>query len=133
MDYRIVEGTEKISIAEVVRLLKTTYWAEKRTPEQIEKSVRHSFCYGIYLDDEKKLAAFARVISDQATFYYLCDVIVDEAYRHRGLGKALVAHIVSRPEYKGLRGMLLTRDAHGLYEKFGFERAEVRAMVKAPE
>jgi ribosomal protein S18 acetylase RimI-like enzyme len=133
MDYRIVEGTEKISIAEVVRLLKTTYWAEKRTPEQIEKSVRHSFCYGIYLDDEKKLAAFARVICDQATFYYLCDVIVDEAYRHRGLGKALVAHIVSRPEYKGLRGMLLTRDAHGLYEKFGFERAEARAMVKAPE
>ena len=132
MNYRIVEGTEEIGIAEVERLLKTTYWADKRTPEQIEKSVRHSFCYGIYLDDEKKLAAFARVISDQATFYYLCDVIVDEAYRHRGLGKALVAHIVSRPEYAGLRGFLITRDAHGLYRKFGYEVVNDRVMVKSP-
>ena len=73
---------------------------------------------------------FARVITDYATTYYLCDVIIDADYRGRGLGTALISHIESRPEYAGLRGLLLTRDAHGLYAKFGFETVSGRAMVK---
>ena len=92
----------------------------------------HSSCYGVYMDDERKLVGFARVISDFATTYYLADVIIDQAYRHRGLGKALVSYIVSLPEYAGLRGLLLTKDAHGLYEKYGFETVEGWAMVKSP-
>ena len=65
--------------------------------------------------------------------YYLADVVIDQAYRHQGLGKALVSYIVSLPEYTGLRGLLLTKDAHGLYEKYGFETVDGRAMVKSPE
>ena len=132
MDFRIVEGADQISIDEVIRLLKTTYWANKRSREQIEKSMRNSSCYGICVEDEQKLAGFARVISDFATTWYLCDVIIDPEYRHRGLGKALVSHIASLPEYAGLRGFLFTRDAHGLYEKYGFETVDGRVMVKAP-
>ncbi len=133
MAYRIVEGSEPIDPNEVSALLKTTYWADKRSKEQIVKSMRNSACYGIVSEEEKKLIGFARVISDFATTYYLCDVIIDQTYRHRGLGKALVEYIVSRPEYRGLRGLLLTKDAHGLYEKFGFETVQNRAMIKAPE
>ena len=132
MDFKIMEGCDKISSNEVERLLKTTYWADQRPIEQIERSMRNSSCYGLYLDDGRKLAGFTRVISDHATTYYLCDVVVDPEYRHQGLGTALVSYVVSRPEYTGLRGRLLTRDAHGLYEKFGFETVNGRAMIKAP-
>ena len=108
MRCRILEGAENMRLDDIVRLLRTTYWAGQRPTE--------------------KLAGFARVISDHATTYYLCDVIVDEAYRGKGLGKALLAHVTEK--YAGLRGLLLTRDAHGLYAKFGFETVNGRAMVK---
>lgn len=132
MEYSFVEGMEQISADEAFELLKTTYWANKRSREQVEKSMRNSVCYGIRLAEGRKLAGFARVITDWATTYYLCDVVIDEPCRGQGLGKALVSHIVSLPEYAGLRGFLFTRDAHGLYEKYGFEKVEGRVMVRAP-
>lgn len=130
MEYSFVEGMEQISADEAFELLKTTYWANKRSREQVEKSMRNSVCYGIRLAEGRKLAGFARVITDWATTYYLCDVVIDEPCRGQGLGKALVSHIVSLPEYAGLRGFLFTRDAHGLYEHYGFERSEGRTMVR---
>ncbi len=131
MKYRIVDGSENMDLGEIVRLLRMTYWADKRSVEQIRRSMDNSSCYGVYLDDEKKLAGFARVISDYATTYYLCDVIIDTAYQHMGLGTALVSYIESRPEYAGLRGILITRDAHDLYRRFGYEVLNGRVMVKA--
>ena len=133
MNCRIIEGADQINTDEVVKLLRTTYWANKRSKEQIRKSMDNSVCYGVYLDDEQKLIGFARVISDFATTWYLADVIIDPAYRHMGFGKILVSHIVSQPEYAGLRGFLFTRDAHGLYEKYGFKTVDGRAMVKSPD
>ena len=133
LDYRIIEGSEKIQIEDIKRLLGMTYWADKRPIEQIAKSVRNSSCYGIILESSEKLIGFARVISDYATTFYLCDVIIDTDYRNRGLGTALVSHILSLSELSGLRGILLTRDAHAFYRKFGFEAENERAMVKAPE
>ena len=129
MKYRIVDGSGTMDIDEVVRLLRMTYWADKRSAEQIEKSMRNSSCYGVRLDDDKKLVGFARVISDYATTYYLCDVIIDTDYQHKGLGTALVSYIESLPEYNGLRGILITRDAHDLYRKFGYEVLNSRVMV----
>ncbi len=133
MGYQIVSDADQIGLDEVVRLLRTTYWANQRSAEQIERSMRNSSCFGIYLDGEKKLAGFARVISDYATMYYLSDVVIDPEHRHAGLGKALVSHIVSLPEYAGLRGILVTRDAHALYGKYGFETVNGRVMLKAPD
>ena len=130
MEYRIIEGADRIRVSEVERLLKMTYWADKRSVEQVRKSMENSCCYGVYLEEEKKLVGFARVISDFATTYYLCDVIIDEAYQHHGMGAALVSYIENSPEYAGLRGILITRDAHSLYEKFGYETLNGRAMVK---
>ena len=131
MKYNIVDGSEKMNIDEIKRLLRMTYWADQRLDEQIEKSVQNSSCYGVRLDDDKKLVGFARVISDYATTYYLCDVIIDTDYQHKGLGTALVSYIESLPEYAGLRGILITRDAHDLYRKFGYEVLNNRVMVKA--
>ncbi|MCR4818835.1 MAG: GNAT family N-acetyltransferase [Fretibacterium sp.] len=130
MDYRIVEGSDKMETKDIVRLLRMTYWADKRPIEQIEKSLHNSSCYGVYPENTDKLVGFARVISDYATTYYLCDVIIDTEYQHKGLGTALVSHITSLPEYAGLRGLLITRDAHALYQKFGFEVLNERVMVK---
>ena len=70
------------------------------------------------------------MISDYATTYYLCDVVVDEEYRNKGLGTALVSYIESLPVYAGLRGILVTRDAHSLYRKFGYEVVDGRVMIK---
>ena len=86
MNYSIVDGSDKMNIDEVIRLLRMTYWADKRSAEQIEKSMQNSSCYGVRLDDDKKLVGFARIISDYATTYYLCDVIIDTACQHMGLG-----------------------------------------------
>ena len=129
MKYTIIDGSDQMDISQVMALLKQTYWADKRPLEQVRKSMQHSRCYGVALEDGR-LVGFARVISDFATTYYLCDVIVDEQHQHNGFGRALVSYIEDLPEYRGLRGILITRDAHGLYEKFGYETLNGRAMVK---
>ena len=121
MNYRIIENTENMKLEDIVRLLRMTYWAD---------TIRESDCFGIRTDTSDQLIGFARVISDHATAYYLCDVIIDPEYRGSGLGKALVSHIVSRPEYAGLHGFLFTRDAHGLYEQYGFQLAVGRSMER---
>ena len=130
MEYRIIEGAEQMKVCEVERLLKMTYWADKRPTETIEKSMRNSACFGIRSDEDGKLIGFARVISDYATTWYLCDVIIDPEYREQGLGKALVSHITT--QFSGQRGLLLTRDAHGLYAHYGFASAGDRAMTRSP-
>ena len=131
--YRIVEGKENIELCDVVRLLRTTYWAGNRPEEVIERAMQNSACFGIALEGSETLAGFARVITDYATNYYLCDVVVDPACRGRGLGKALVSHIVSYPALAGLRGFLITRDAHGFYRPFGFETVNDRVMIRPPQ
>ena len=131
MNFKIIDGIEMMNLEDIVRLLRMTYWADKRTVEQIDKSVHNSSCYGVYIEDEQKLVGFARVISDYATTYYLCDVIIDNDYRHNGLGTALISYIEQLPQYAGLRGILITRDAHTLYKKFGYEVLNDRVMVKS--
>ena len=132
MKYRIVEGKENIRVEDVARLLKMSYWADSRPIEKIEKSMNNSKCVGLYVEGVDELIGFARVISDYATTFYLCDVIIDKDYQHNGLGKAIVSHVVSMPEFQGLRGLLVTKDAHTLYEKYGYEIVNNRAMIRTP-
>jgi GNAT superfamily N-acetyltransferase len=103
----------------IERLLKDAYWSAKRTPEKIERSMRNSLVIGAY--DGDRQVGIARVVTDYATFAWLCDVIVDEAYRGRRIGRALVAAALAHPDLQGMRRwMLATRDAHELYRPFGF-------------
>jgi ribosomal protein S18 acetylase RimI-like enzyme len=109
-----------IKFEDVFELLRKSYWATARSKEIIIKSIENSFCFGVY--DKDKQIGFARMITDYATYAYLCDVIIDEEYRGQGIGKALVGYIMERPELVDVRSMWLsTSDAHKLYEKYGFE------------
>jgi GNAT superfamily N-acetyltransferase len=97
-----------------------SYWAPGIGRELVERSLRNSLCFGVYAADGRQVG-FARIISDRATFAYLCDVFVLEEFRGRGLSKQLMQHIIDYPELQGLRRWMLgTRDAHSLYEQFGF-------------
>nr|WP_235917995.1 GNAT family N-acetyltransferase [Paenibacillus lutrae] len=118
-----------MDIEAIAGYLAKSYWANNRSQETIGKSIENSLCYGVY-DGEKQIA-FARVITDDATTYYLCDVIINEAYRGQGIGTYLVQTIVESERLRGLNGILGTLDAHGLYEKFGFERVPDRFMRRA--
>src|SRR5688572_10889387 len=91
----------KLDLALIQEFLSRSYWAEGIPPEVIEKSIAHSLCFGIY--DGNHQIGFARVISDFATFAYLADVFILEAYRGRGLSKLLMREIMSHPALQGLR------------------------------
>jgi GNAT superfamily N-acetyltransferase len=99
--------------------LTTSYWAWGIPREIVARSMESSLCFGAF--DEGRQVGFARVISDRATFAYICDVFALESHRGNGIGKSLMAAIMSHPELQGLRRWtLFTRDAHGLYRQFGF-------------
>jgi len=119
-EYEISTDPERLDLEAIVRLLRTTYWAAQRPREVIEKSIRHSLCFGLYWRGTQ--VGFGRVVTDWATFAWICDVIIDAAHRGGGLGKRFVEEIVTHPEIAGIRQLLATKDAHTLYEKFGFER-----------
>ena len=100
-------------------LSEESYWANRRTREQTVMAIENSICFGLY--DGRKQVGFCRVVSDRATFAYLGDVFVLPEYRGKGLSKMMIEAVVSHPELQGLRRWLLaTKDAHGLYEHFGF-------------
>jgi GNAT superfamily N-acetyltransferase len=100
-------------------LANESYWAKDLPFQIFQSSIENSLCFGIY--QKTAQVGFGRVISDYATFAFLADVFIDDKYRGQGLGKWLVESILAYPELQGLRRwMLFTRDAHGLYEQYGF-------------
>ena len=125
-DYCISTDKSRLDIHIIHHFLKASYWATGIPLETVERSIAGSLCFGVYHASEQ--IGFARVISDLATFAYLADVFILEAYRGQGLSKWLLETIMSHPDLHGLRRwMLATRDAHELYRKFGFE------TVKSPD
>ena len=100
--------------------LANCYWAKGISREVVTRSIEHSLCFGVY-DGSGAQVGFARVVSDFATVAYLGDVFVLESHRGRGLSKWMMECILQHPSLQNLRRwILLTRDAHGLYQQFGF-------------
>ena len=100
--------------------LTRAYWCEGIPRVIVERAVRHSLCFGVFEDAAQ--VGLARVVTDYATFAYLCDVYVLESHRGRGLGKWLIECVMAHPQLQGLRRFsLATRDAHQLYAPFGFQ------------
>lgn len=100
--------------------LATAYWAKGRRRSVVERSIKHSLCFGVYFDGRQ--VGFARVVSDRAVFAYLMDVFVVPKFRTRGISKALLRAVLDHPELQHLRLFLLsTWDAHELYARFGFQ------------
>ena len=118
-NYTISTDPARLDIDAIAAMLTRAYWAQGRTREMIARYVQHSLVFGIY--HAEKQIGLARIVSDYTTFAWLCDVFIHEEHRGRGLGKWLMETIHGHPDLQGLRRwMLATRDAHGLYEQFGW-------------
>ena len=106
-------------------LAEHSYWAAGIPRAVVERAIANSINFGLYHNFAAQVG-FARVVTDRATFAYLADVFVLEAHRDKGLSKRLIEAVLAHPELQGLRRwMLATRDAHGLYEQFGFTLPKV--------
>jgi predicted GNAT family acetyltransferase len=121
--FEMSEDPDRIDVGRVHHWLSTdAYWALGRSREKLESAIRGSLNFGVYEAVSGEQVAYARVVTDRATFAWLCDVYVDPAVRGKGLGTALVAAVRDHLLPYGLRRVLLaTHDAHGVYAKLGFE------------
>jgi GNAT superfamily N-acetyltransferase len=118
--YEISTDRSRLNIPLIYDFLRSSYWALDVPRAVVEKAIRHSLCFGAFLDGQQ--VGFARAVTDFATIAYIADVFVLPEHRRRGISKMLVGAIVAHPELQGLRRVLLaTRDAHGLYAQFGFQ------------
>ena len=117
-NYLITDNKKLISPEMVKKLLDNSYWAPDRSLELIAKTIENSICVCIFYEDA--LIAFGRVVTDKAFFAWIADVVVSPVHRGKGLGKELVQFIQNHPDIPDSLQLLRTRDAHGLYEKYGF-------------
>ena len=118
-DYLISTDPARLDVEVIHGFLRESYWAEGIPRELVERAILNSLCFGVYSRNQQ--IAFARVVSDYATFAYIADVFVLAPWRGRGISKALMAEIVHHPDLQQLRRWLLgTKDAHGLYQRYGF-------------
>jgi len=135
--FTISTDPSRLNVDVITDMLARAYWAKGRSRGQIEKSIANSLVFGLY-EGERQIG-LARIISDYATFAYLCDVFIHEDYRAHGLGKWLMETVKSHPDLQGLRRwMLATHDAHGLYKQYGFTPLEnphnwMESLVRSPE
>lgn len=120
-EYIISTNPAMIDVVAVHRYLsEESYWAKGVSFSIVQKSINHSLCFGLYT--EEVMVGFARLVTDTATFAYLCDVFILPAHQRNGLGKWLIQTIQNHPDLQGLRlWMLATKDAHGLYAQNGWE------------
>jgi len=118
-EFTITTDKTKMDIPVIHSYITGSYWAEGIPFETVAKAIEGSLCFGVFHGE--KQVGVARVITDAATFAYLCDVFIDESYRGRGLGKWLMETILGHESLQGLRRFALTtKDAHGLYSQYGF-------------
>jgi len=134
-DIIVTTDATRLDLDTIHGFLAGSYWATGVPREVVERSIRHSICFGAF--DGDRQVGFARVISDRATYAYVADVFVLPTHRGRGIGKRIMECITSHPELQNLRlWTLFTRDAHGLYRQYGFgePRYKDRLMEKrAPQ
>lgn len=117
--YSISTNPQRLDVDAVHAFLSRSFWAEGIPRAVVAKSIDHSLCFGLF--DGASQVGFARVVTDRATYAYLCDVYVLESHRGRGLGKWMIEAVMAHPDLQGLRRFqLVTRDAHGLYAPHGF-------------
>ena len=118
-DYEISDDKTRLDTDVIHAFLQGSYWSPGVPRAIVERAIRESLCFGVYRGGEQ--IGFARVVTDKATFAYLADVFILDSHRGQGLSKRLMRFIAEHPDLQGLRRFILaTKDAHGLYEQFGF-------------
>src|SRR5215831_5531401 len=121
--YLVSTDKAKLDLDVIHGFLKDAYWSPGIPREVVQKAIEYSLCFGVY--DGTAQVGFARVISDVTTFAYLDDVFILESHRGRGLSKWMMECIMAHPDLQALQSWIVaTRDAHGLYSQYGFERIE---------
>jgi len=105
-----------------------TYWAPERSEEDVLTAMKNSVSFDAF-DEEDNLVGFARVVTDFVSIWYLCDVIVDESHRGQGIGKMLMSAVVSDERFVKAGALLKTKDAHGLYRKYGFQDVDAGRVM----
>ena len=119
--YDISTDPARLDFVAMHAYLNLSYWSPGIPRETVERATRNSLCFGVYERVTGKQVGLARVVTDHATFAYLCDVYVLEEHRGHGLGKQLMDAVMAHPALTGARRVMLgTRDAHGLYARHGF-------------
>jgi GNAT superfamily N-acetyltransferase len=117
--YLINTDPQKLDLDAIHAYLSRSFWAEGIQRDTVARSLANSLCFGLF--DDAAQVGLARVVTDRATYAYLCDVYVLESHRGHGLGKWLMETVMAHPDLQGLRRFqLVTRDAHGLYSRHGF-------------
>lgn len=117
--YSVTADRRRIDVDAVHAFLTRSFWATGISRELVARAIEHSLCFGLFHGEAQ--VGFARVVTDAATYAYLCDVYVLEEHRGKGLGKWMMAFVMGHPDLQGLRRFqLVTRDAHGLYSRLGF-------------
>jgi len=125
--YRISDVKAELDMFYLAPALQNSYWAAGRQQEVIEQSIRNSLTLGVYAGERQ--IGFARAVTDKCTFAWICDVMIHADFRGIGLGKWLMDCLSAHPDVADVsQEMLRTRDAHGLYEQYGY--AVCDAMVK---
>jgi ribosomal protein S18 acetylase RimI-like enzyme len=121
-EIHIDSSRERIQLDEVQAMLSGAFWSPGITRNEIRKGMANSaLVVGAYLPSGRQ-TGFLRVISDKVRFAYILDVIVHEEYRHQGIGQRMVRFALSHPELEDVyQWFLITKDAHGVYEKCGFQ------------
>lgn len=120
---RIIDNPDEFDFEFIHKSLQTTYWAKNRTLAAVEKCFRSSVPRLLYIDDRP--VAFARVMTDYAVFAYLADVFVSPEYRGHGYAKLLMDSLMHDGQLSEItKWVLVTTDAHKLYEKYGFKQLE---------
>ncbi len=120
MNYEITTEKQRFDVGAVHAFLTRSYWSPGISLEVVERAIANSLCFGV-LTARDEHVGFARVVTDQATFAYLCDLYILESHRGQGLSKRLLETIQKHDKLQEIRWFLLaTCDAHTLYEKFGF-------------
>lgn len=119
--YKISTNKSDLDFNVIHSFISNTYWAKGIPAETMQKAIDNAMCFGVFTEQNEQVG-FARVITDTATFAYLSDVFILDAHRGKGLSKWLMEEIVAQPDLQNLRRfVLVTKDAHGLYEQFGFD------------
>jgi GNAT superfamily N-acetyltransferase len=118
-NYEITTDSSRFDIGAIHAFLTQSYWSAGIPRAVVKRAIANSLCFGVLLGTQQ--VGFARVVTDKATFAYLADVYVLEEHRGKGLSHILMEQVVHHPDLQGLRRMMLaTRDAHGLYSRYGF-------------
>jgi GNAT superfamily N-acetyltransferase len=133
-DYVISTDRTRLDLEVIHRFLSTSYWAQGRSRERVARAVASSLPFGLYHRGDggaQTQVGFARVLTDHVVLAFLADVFVLPDHRGRGLGQWLVQVITELPELRAVRRWLLgTRDAHGLYRRFGFAEPPAGVLME---